>query len=272
MLERLMSLDEAVSKFVKDGDVVAIGGVGRNRSPMALVREIIRHGKKNLHIVGREKGMDFDLLIGAGCVKKVSFALVSLEEFGLAMNFRKKVEAGEVEVDEHACDSVVTSLRAGAMGLPFLPVRGMLGSGVFEVSKSMKRIECPFTGESLVAVKATVPDVSIIHAHQADKYGNIRLHGSPFEDILKARAGENTIVTVEEMIDPEEIRQNPHLTTIPYVYVSAVVHQPKGAWPTSCDHYYESDDEHIKLYATAIRSPETFQDYLKEHVFERREQ
>ncbi|HDD52469.1 MAG TPA: CoA transferase subunit A, partial [Thermosulfidibacter takaii] len=95
MEEKLYSLQDAVSRFINDGDVVAVGGVGRNRSPMALVREIVRQGKKDLHIVGREKGMDFDMLIGAGCVKKVSFALVSLEEFGLAMNFRRKAQAGE---------------------------------------------------------------------------------------------------------------------------------------------------------------------------------
>jgi len=271
MQEKLMSLKEAVSKFISDGDIVAIGGVGRNRSPMAIIREIIRQKKKNLHIVGREKGMDFDLLIGAGCVKKVSFALVSLEEFGLAMNFRKKAEAGEIELDEHACDSVITSLRAAAMGLPFLPVRGMFGSDVFKVSKSMREITCPFTNEPLAAVKAILPDVSIIHAHQADKYGNVRLLGPPFEDILKAQAAKYTIVSVEEIIDHEEIRKNPYLTTIPYVYVSAVVHQPNGAWPTSCDHYYESDDEHIKLYATSIRSANGFEEYLKNYVLNGRD-
>ncbi len=271
MEEKLLSLEAAVSKIIGNGDVVAIGGVGRNRSPMALVREIIRQGKRNLHIVGREKGMDFDMLIGAGCVKKVSFAMVSLEEFGLAMNFRRKTEKGEIELDEHACDSVITSIRAASMGLTFLPVRGMLESDVFKVSKSMQEIQCPFTGERLAAVKAIKPDVTIIHAHQADKYGNVRLQGSPFEDILKACAAERTIVTVEEIIDNEEIRAHPHLTSIPYIYITAVVHQEKGAWPCSCDHYYESDDQNIKEYSKAIKTPEGFQGYLEEYVLNRRD-
>ncbi len=267
MEEKLLSLQEAVSQYIHEGDVVAVGGVGRNRSPMALVREIIRQGKKNLHIVGREKGMDFDMLIGAGCVRKASFALVSMEEFGLAMNFRRKAQEGEIELDEHACNSVITSIRAAAMGLPYLPLRGMLGSDVLKVSKSLKEIECPFTGEKLVAVKAIKPDVTIIHAHQADKYGNIRLQGSPFEDILKAWAADRAIVTVEEIIDNEEIRSQPHLTSIPYIYVTAVVHVPQGAWPTSCDSYYDSDRDHVMEYAQAIKNPEGFQAYLEKYVF-----
>ncbi len=267
MEERLLSLQEAVSRYVHDGDVVAVGGVGRNRSPMALVREIVRQGKKDLHIVGREKGMDFDMLIGAGCVRKVSFALVSLEEFGLAMNFRRKAQAGDIELDEHACNSVITSIRAAAMGLPFLPVKGMFGSDVFRVSKSLTEITCPFTGERLAAVRAIKPDVTIIHAHQADKFGNVRIQGSPFEDALKARAADRTIVTVEEIIEHEEIRANPHLTTIPYIYVTAVVHVPQGAWPASCDGYYESDREHVQEYASSTKTPEGFQEYLEKYVY-----
>ena len=271
MKEKLCTLEEAVATHINDGDVVAVGGVGRNRAPMALVREIIRQGKKDLHIVGREKGMEFDMLIGAGCVKKVTFALVSLEEYGLAMNFRRKAQAGEIELDEHACNSVITSLRAAAMGLPFLPLKGMFASGVFEVNSNLTEITCPFTGERLAAVKAIKPDVTIIHAHQADKYGNVRINGSPFEDILKAWAAERTIVTVEEIVDEEEIRANPLLTSIPYIYTTAVVHQPKGAWPASCDSYYDSDLNEIKAYAQAIKTPEGFQEYLEQRVLNRRD-
>ena len=139
------------------------------------------------------------------------------------------------------------------------------------MSKNLKEVKCPFTGERLAAVKAIKPDATIIHAHQADKYGNVRLNGSPFEDILKARAAERTIITVEEIIDNEEIRANPHLTTIPYIHVAAVVHQPKGAWPASCDSYYHSDTDEIKAYAQAIKSPEGFQEYLEQRVLNRRD-
>ncbi|MCD6129530.1 MAG: CoA transferase subunit A [Deltaproteobacteria bacterium] len=271
MQEKLMDLKETISRFIQNGDTVAIGGCGRNRLPMALIREVIRQNKKNLHIVGREKGMDFDILIGANCVKKVSFAMVSLEEFGLAMNFRRKIEKGEVEVDEHACYSIISALRAAKMGVPFLPIGGMLESDVLKVNKNMKEISCPFTGQHLVAVKAIKPDVALIHAHGADRYGNIITVGPPFEDVLMAQAAERTIVTVEEILSSEEIRKNPYLTTIPYIYVTALVHKPEGAWPTSCDGFYDSDDEHIKLYAQATKTEEGFKEYLDKYCFEKEE-
>ncbi len=266
MQKKLMSLSEAVSKFVSDGDVVAIGGVGRNRCPMELVREVIRQGKRDLHIVGREKGMDFDMLIGAGCVRKVSFALVSLEEFGLAPNFRRKAEAGEIELDEHACGTIINSIRASAMGIPCIPVRGMIGSDVLRYSKNIKEFICPFTGEKMVLVKALNPDVALIHAHRADEYGNVQLLGSPWEDVYMAKGAKKVIVSVEEIVPHDEIKRNPLLTTIPYFYVSAVVHAPRGAWPTSCDSYYGSDDEHVAEYAKMARDSEGFEEYLKRYV------
>ena len=266
MERRLMDLSEAVSRFVSDGDVVAIGGVGRNRCPMELVREVIRQNKRDLHILGREKGMDFDMLIGAGCVKKVSFALVSLEEFGLAPNFRRRAEAGEIELDEHACGTIINSIRASAMGIPCIPVKGMIGSDVLRHSKTIKEFICPFTGEKMVLVKALNPDVALIHAHRADEYGNVQLLGSPWEDVYMAKGAKKVIVSVEEIIPHEEIKANPHATTIPYFYVSAVVHAPKGAYPTSCDEYYDSDDGHIKEYAKLSKTPEGFEEYLKKYV------
>ena len=267
MEKKLAPLSEAIEKFVSDGDTVAIGGVGRNRCPMELVREIIRQKKKDLHIIGREKGMDFDILIGAGCVRKVSFALVSLEEFGLAPNFRRKAESGEIELDEHACGTIINSIRASAMGIPCIPVKGMIGSDVLRYSKTIREFVCPFTEEKMVLVKALNPDVALIHAHKADEYGNIQLLGSPWEDIYMAKAAKKVIVSVEEIVSHDEIKNNPHLTTIPYFYVSAVVHTPKGAWPTSCDSYYSYDDNHIMEYVKLAKTPEGFEEYLKKYVF-----
>ncbi len=267
MEKKLMSLQEAVEKFVEDGDRIAIGGIGRNRCPMELVREIIRQGKRELHLIGREKGMDFDMLIGAGCVREVSFALVSLEEFGLAPNFRRAAQEGSIKVDEHACGTVINSIRASAMGIPCIPVKGLIGSDVLRHSENIVEFTCPFTKEKLVLVKALNPDVAIIHAHRADEFGNVQLFGSPWEDIYMAKAAKKVIVSVEEIIPHEEIKKNPHATAIPYFYVSAVVHAPKGAYPTSCDGYYDSDDEHIKEYAHLAKTPEGFQEYLKKYVF-----
>ena len=265
MKEKLMDVKEAIG-LIKEGDVLAIGGVGRNRSPMALGREIIRQRIGRLHLVGREKGMDFDLLIGAGLVRKVTAAYVGLEEFGLAPNFRRAVETGELEMNEQTCGSVITSLRAGSMGLPFLPMKGLLGSDLMRVHEDFKLIDCPFTGEKLVAVPAINPDWAIIHAQRGDCYGNIQLKGSFFEDALMVKAAKRSIVSVEEIVPHERIKEAPEETTLPYFLVEAIVEIPHGAHPTSCHLYYGSDREHIGEYAQKAHSPETFRQYLDEYI------
>ena len=245
MKSKLMNLEEAISK-IKDGSSVAIGGVGQNKVPMAAVMEIIRQKKKNLHIIGREKGIDFELLIRNGCVKRVSAAYVGLEEFGLSKSFRKGVESGEVEFLEHTCGSIINALRAGAMGVPFIPIKGLFGSDLFKVREDFKEIICPFTGEKLVAIPAINPDVAIIHCHEADEYGNIRNYGSLFEDVFMAKAAKFTIVTVERIIPHEQIRKEPEKTTIPYFYVDALVECKQGARPTSLFGEYSVDREMMK--------------------------
>ncbi len=245
MKSKLMNLKDAIS-LINDGDMVAIGGIGQNKVPIAAVLEIINQGKKNLHIVGREKGIDFDLLIGNGCVKTVSSAYVGLEQFGLAMNFRKAVENGEIEFLEHTCGSIINAIRAGAMGLPFIPIKGLFGSDLFKVRDDFKEITCPFTGEKLVAIPSINPDVAIIHCHEADEFGNVRIYGTRFEDVLMAKASKKVIVTVERIIPHSEIRKEPEKTTIPYFYITAIVKVPGGAKPTSLYGEYPVDIEGMK--------------------------
>jgi len=245
MRSKLMNLEEAVSK-INDGSSVAIGGIGQNKVPMAAVMEIIRQGKKNLHIIGREKGIDFELLIRNGCVSKISSAYVGLEEFGLSKSFRSAVEKGEVKFLEHTCGSIINALRAGVMGIPFIPIKGLFGSDLFRVREDFKEITCPFTKEKLVAVPAINPDVGIIHCQEADEYGNVRIYGTLFEDIFIAKASKYTVVTVEKIISNDEIRKEPEKTTIPYFYVDAVVECPEGAKPTSLYGYYPVDREMMK--------------------------
>ena len=265
MKKKLKNLTEAIN-LINNGDSVALGGVGRNKVPFAAVKEIIRQKKENLYLIGREKGIDFDVLIGAGIASKVSAAYIGLEEFGLALNFRKKVEAGELEFLEHTCGSVIAGFRAGAMGIPFIPIKGLYGSDLLKVREDFKEINCPITGEKLVAVPAINPDIAIIHAQEADEFGNIRIRGTRFEDELMVKSANTAIVTVEKIIPNEEIRNNPELTTIPYFYVDAVVEIPNGAKPASCYGYYESDKDEISKYAQAIKAEDTFQDYLNDLI------
>ena len=268
MKDKVTTIREAVGR-IRPGNILAIGGVGRSRVPMGLIREVVRQRIGKLHLIGREVGMDFDLLIGAGLVRHVSAAYVGLEEMGLALNFRRATEAGQLKVSEHACRTVMLQVRAGAMGMPHLPVKGMLGSDLMRVnSEDLREFNCPFTGERLVAVRAVVPDVAIIHAQRADRYGNVQLRGARFEDVMMAQAAEITIVSVEEIVSDEFIKQDAERTSIPHMFVDAVVHLPRGAHPASCHMFYGSDRAHVMTYAEATRTPESFQTYLKKYVYE----
>ncbi len=267
-----MSLDEAIG-LVKDGDLLTLGGVSFHRVPMELVREIIRQGKKDLRLVDREPAIGFDLLIGAGVVGSVRFAMLGFELLGFALNFRKAAEAGKLELIEDTCGAVLNGFRAAAMGIPFIPIRGLFGTDLLNVGiqdGNYRVIKDPFSGEDIVAVKAIEPDVTLIHAQRADIHGNVQIWGGRFEDVWKVRAAKKVIVSVEEIVDCEMIRLEPYKTTLPYPYVEAVVHLPNGAYPTSCYGLHDADYEHIRGYVEAIRS-DKFHEYLDNHVFARRQ-
>ncbi len=272
MREVLTTLEDA-AKMVKDGDLVTTGGATFHRAPMEMVREIVRQGRRGLNIVDREPAIDFDLLIGGGCVSKIRAGMLAFEVFGLAPNFRQKAEAREIVVKEGACQPIIAGLRAAAMGLPSLPVKGLIGSDIMSVSEVIggyKQVEDPFTGEKMVAVRAIEPDVAIVHAQKADKYGNVRVEGPFYEDVIKAKAAKKVIVTVEEIIPNEEFRKTPEATTIPHFLVDAVVETPKGAYPASCFNYYDADYGHIQKYMKWANEGK-FEEYLNQYVYRRGE-
>ena len=270
MKKVLTSLSDATG-FINDGDLVTTGGATFSRAPMEFVREIVRQGKKDLTIVDREPAMDFDLLIGAGVVTKVRAGMLAFEIFGFAPNFRKKSEAGEIITKEGACQPIIAGFRAAAMGIPFLPVRGMLGSDLLAISEEVgghTEIQDPFSDEKMIAVKAIEPDVAVIHAQKGDEFGNIRIEGPKYEDVIKVKAAKKVVVTVEELITNQEFRKMPDITTIPHFLVDAVVEVPKGAYPCSCQNYYEADYEHVKEYMK-YASKDQFNEYLEKYVFGR---
>ena len=271
MKKVLTSLEE-VAGLVNDGALMTFGGATFSRAPMEFVRELVRQGKKDLNLIDREPAMDFDLLIGAGCVAKVRTGMLGFEVFGMAPNFRKKSETGELVTKEGACQPIIAGLRAAAMGLPSLPVKGMLGSDLLTISEvigSQKQVEDPFTGETMIAVKAIEPDIAVIHAQKADEYGNVRIEGPFYEDVIKAKAAKKVVVIVEELIPNSEIRKMPEATTIPHFLVDAVVDTSRGAYPCSCFNYYEADYDHIKEYLKAA-AKDQFEQYLAKYVYRRK--
>jgi len=270
MKKVLTSLEEA-AKLVNDGDLITFGGATFQRAPMEFVRELVRRGKKGLNLIDREPAMDFDLLIGAGCVDKVRTGMLAFEIFGMAPNFRKKSEAGEITTKEGACQPIIAGFRAAAMGIPSIPVKGMLGSDLLDISEvigSQMQVEDPFTGEKMIAVRAIEPDVAVIHAQKADEYGNVRIEGPLYEDVIKAKAAKTVVVTAEELIPNSEIRKMPEATTLPHFIVDAVVEAPKGAYPCSCFNYYEADYDHIKEYLKSA-AKDQFSEYLDKNVYRR---
>jgi len=270
-MRSVLSSFKDAAGLVKDGDVVTTGGATFHRAPMEFLREIIRQGKKDLVLVDREPAIDFDLLIGAGCVAKVRAGLLAFELLGFAPNFRKKSESREIITKEGACQPIIAGFRAAAMGIPSLTIRGMLGSDLLEISEilgSQQQVEDPFTGEKLIAVRAIEPDVAVIHVQEADEYGNARIEGPLYEDVIKAKAAKTVIVTAEEIVPNVEFRKRPEATKIPHFLVDAVVHAPNGAYPCSCFNRYDVDYDHIREYIAAVNN-DRFGKYLDEYVYRR---
>ena len=239
-------LDEVTAaSWVQDGMTIAVG----SPPPMALLRQIIRRGVKNLTVV--DSGVTLDLLIAAGCVRKV-ISYYAGGGFGVpvAPAFRRAVERGEVDVWECEEGILTTGLQAAAQALPFLPWRGGVGTSLPEVNKELKVIQDPIRGETLIAVPPIKPDVALLHAATADAYGNVQHCGGPgWLDLFLYRAADRTIVQVEKIIPNEEIRANPWATTIGGA--DAIVRAPYGAHPSYSRGYYIQDNAHLRQYLEA---------------------
>jgi glutaconate CoA-transferase subunit A len=263
------SLAEAIS-LVGDGDVVALGGHTLRRHPMAAVAEIVRQRKRNLHVLGWNSGIDVDLLVGAGCAAIVETSYVGISGFGLARNYRRAAEAGEIEIREHSEISALDMFRAGSMGVPFMASSVLRGSDVPATNPRIATVTSPFSGREYTAVEAAQPDVAIIHAHTADLHGNVQLDAAHWPDndadIFIGWAGKTTIVTVEQFVSDERIRESPDRTILPRDAVTCVVEAPYGAYPCACDSRYTYDLSWIGDYYEASADREAFGAFLDRWV------
>jgi glutaconate CoA-transferase subunit A len=250
--DKRASLAEAVS-VVSDGAMVALGGGLCARLPMAMVRELIRQGRRGLHLIGSAHSIDVDLLVGTGAVRRCEESYVGFEQdLGLAPGYRRAAEAGTIEVAESCCATILAQLRAAEMGLPFLPVRGVRGSDIRQLHPEYAEITCPFTGEILVAVPALRPDVALLHAPAGDRYGNLHLEQPYVLDERFASASRLVVATVDELVSTEEVVRSG--VTIPAHLVAAVAEVPYGAHPSSCYPRYAYDRGHLREYLTAAQA------------------
>ncbi len=269
MRDKTMSLNEAVSKFVRDGDVIALSSANYNRVAMAAVREIIRQHKSGLTVAKTLCAFDVELLMAANLVKKIVSSWASIGvSWGVSALMRDRVETGKVEFEEWSNLGINLRLKAGAMGVPFLPTFSMMGSDLPK-QNGLKTVECPYTGVKLAAVPALYPDIAVLHAQRADRYGNTIIEGTTAADPDIARAAKRVIVTVEEVVDTDDIRREADKTSVPSFLVDAVVHTPFGAHPYDCYGYYDLDYEHIDSYVNMVstKGVESAGEYLQEYVY-----
>ena len=273
LVEKVMSVPEAVGQFVSDGDYLASGGFGGNRIATAVLHEIVRQQKQDLGLAGHTTTHDFQILCagndtGRGqLLRRVDIAyIIGLEARGLSPHARRVCESGQIEFCEWTNYTLALRFQAAAMGVPFLPVRSMAGTDTFRQSAARK-ITCPFTGQKLIAVPALWPDVAVIHVHEADAYGNCRIQGTSVADFYLARAAKKLIVSCERLISNDEIRGDPTSTAIPYYCVDAVCEVPYGSYPGNMPYEYYSDEDHLRQWLQAETDPETHRQFLDKYIF-----
>lgn len=249
--DKRCTLKEAVDTFIKDGINLGIGGFVNTRVPVAIIHEIIRHGAKDLTLSFQSNSICAELLAGAMIldpdhlsIKRIEMAWYGYEVIGIAPLFRYLTSNGMIELDDYTNYGMSARFKAGAMGIPFIPTRDHGGSDM-EILNRGKMIECPFSKENVYLVPACHPDVGIVHVPMADMYGNSRIFGALCTCPEIAQAATYSIVTAEQVIPNESIRNYPNLTEIPYPVVDAVVEQPFGATPGACYGYYWFDMPHF---------------------------
>lgn len=242
--EHILGEAEAAG-WIRDGMTVAFG----EPAPMATIRQVIRRRVRDLTVIAA--GLSLDLLIAAGCVRKV-ISYYAGGGFGVpvAPSFRRAAETGKIEIWECEEGILTSGLQAAAQGLPFLPWRGGVGTSLPEINPDLRVMEDPIEGQTLLAVPAIRPDVAVIHAACADAYGNVQHCGGPgWIDLFLCRAASKTVVQVEKVISNEEVRANPWATTL--AGADAVVRMPYGAHPFYSRGFYVQDSAFLKRYVAA---------------------
>jgi glutaconate CoA-transferase subunit A len=241
---KVVSLAEAVRRFVPDGTTVALGTALECLIPFAAAHELIRQGRRDLTLVGPISDITFDQLIAAGCVRRVVAAWVGNVQHGSGYAFRRALETGvpgPLEIEDHSNLTIALGLEAAALGVPYLPTRTLLGSDLLARNPRLRVAPCPFTGTPLTLVPALRPDVAILHVQRADPGGSCHAWGPTGVSGVAGKASRHVIVVCEELVDPAVIRSDPGRTLLPGFLVSAVVHLPWGAHPSPVQGHYNRD-------------------------------
>ncbi len=266
--EKVVTLEEAAG-LVRDGETVGIGGSTLSRTPMAMIWALIRAGRKGLTCARGITSSEGDWLLASGACDHIVTSWFSQGiVWGVSKVMRHYVENRIARFDEWSHMAMGLRLRAGAMGVPFLPMRSMLGSDVVGQRPEAREMECPFTGDKLLLVPALNPDVALIHVQRCDAYGNAQIDGLQFLDIDLAMAANRVILTTERIVSNDQIRRAPDHTKIPFFAVEAVVEVPFGSAPHECSNVYEPFFEHMNYYAPLVNGDPVgaMAEYLERYV------
>lgn len=266
---KLMGMEQAISRFVHDGDVIVIEGF-THLICFAAAHEIIRQRRRELTLCRLTPDLIYDQLIGAGCARKLVFSWAGNPGAGPLYALRRAVENGipnPLELEEYSHYGMVARLTAGAAKLPFYPLRNYMGSDLPRVNPQIKKVACPFTGEELAAVPALNPDTAIIHAQRADENGNAQIWGLIGVQKEAAFASRNTIVVAEDIVDESVIRSDPNRTLIPGLIVDAVVREPFGCHPSYTQGYYDRDNDFYIRWREISKDVAQFNSYLDEWIY-----
>ncbi len=267
-MAEVVTLREAVAELVHDGDTVAFEGF-THLIPHAAGHEVVRQGRRGLTLVRLTPDVIYDQLIGMGCAARLVFSWGGNPGVGSLHRFRDAVEHGwpaPREIEEHSHAGMAAAYAAGAANLPFGVLRGYAGTDLSQHTPSVKRIECPFTGEPLAAVRAIRPDVGIVHAQRADRAGNVQLWGIIGVQKEAVLASRRSIVTVEEVVD--ELVPRPGAVLIPSWVVTAVAAAPGGAHPSYAHGYYDRDNGFYLRWDAISRDRGAFGAWMGRHVLE----
>jgi len=267
---KVMSMRDAVSRFVQDGDTVVIEGF-THLICFAAGHEIIRQRRRDLTLARLTPDLIYDQMIAAGCARKLVFSWAGNPGVGSLHAFRRAVEGkaagGGLEIEEYSHFGMVARFSAGAARLPFWPLRNYMGTDLPTANPRIRTVACPYTGESLATVPALNPSVTIVHAQRADAAGNTQMWGLVGVQKEAAFASERVIVVVEDLVQESVIRSDPNRTVIPGMIVSAVVVEPWGAHPSYAQGYYDRDNDFYVAWEGISRDPDRLKRYLEEFVY-----
>jgi glutaconate CoA-transferase, subunit A len=265
-MSKVMSLSEAIARYVQDGDTIYAAGF-THLIPFAAGHEIIRQGRKNLVLARATPDLLYDQMVAAGCARKVIFSYMGNPGVGSLRIVRAAIEAGSLEWEEYSHFGMISRLQAGATGLPFMPMNQTAAGDLEQVNPNHRTVTDPYSGNAVVVVPALKPDVAIVHAQRVDADGNAQIWGIIGEQKEAAFAAERVILTAEEIVDEAIIRSDPNRTLIPGFIVDAVCQVPYCAHPSYTQGYYDRDNPFYLDWDEVSKSQESVQKYLDEWVY-----